>query len=186
MVAIDANTLSLLIYPSKHVLTDFRNNSPIDRASEKAEYIVTLADIDGESIIVPAPALAEALTPVADRIDEYIKELQSMERLKICSFGFKAAIELAIRSHKAMSAGDKRDGVNEPWQKVKYDRQIVAIAKAEGASGIYSTDRGVHAHAEVFGLKGLHLGDVRLPMKQQNLSLSLTEVPTPVIIPEKV
>ena len=39
-----------------------------------------------------------------------------------------------------MAEGNKKDGSGEPWAKIKYDRQIVAIAKVIGASAIYSDD----------------------------------------------
>ena len=41
---------------------------------------------------------------------------------------------------EAMAAGDKKGDVTCGWQKVKFDRQIIAIARVAGARCIYSHD----------------------------------------------
>ena len=51
---------------------------------------------------------------------------------KSCPFGTRAAVEAAAAHREAMLAGDKREGSSASWAKVKFDRQIVAIAKVEG------------------------------------------------------
>jgi hypothetical protein len=40
----------------------------------------------------------------------------------------------------AVDAGDKRVGSDATWAKVKFDRQIVAIAQVRRATAIYSDD----------------------------------------------
>jgi hypothetical protein len=169
MKAIDANILSLLIYPSKYQLVDFRTKLPIDRAVDRAWQIVEQADADSEPILVATPALAEALAGGTHNIQAYLDEISKIERLKIFPFGIKASVELAIRTRKALDSGNKRDGVEASWAKVKYDRQIVSIAKVEGASVIYSTDEDVHKHGLVWGIETWHLADVKLPIKQGKL-----------------
>ena len=53
----------------------------------------------------------------------------------------RAAIETAAATLAAVGRGDKRSGLaDSPWQKLKIDRQIVAIAKSRGIRVIYSTD----------------------------------------------
>jgi len=74
-------------------------------------------------------------------------------------FDQRAAVEAAGAHRTALLAGDKKEG-NDNWAKVKYDRQIVAIAVVEHASHIYSDDsdmrRLVSKHnIEVVGLNDL-------------------------------
>lgn len=65
-----------------------------------------------------------------------------------------------MRTKTAKTSGDKRDGIEAPWQKVKYDRQIVAVAKTERAAVIYSTDKHIHEHAKLWGIRVMHLADL--------------------------
>jgi len=44
-------------------------------------------------------------------------------------FDEMAAIELAAREVEDRKSGDKRGGVSAPWNKVRFDRQIVVIAE---------------------------------------------------------
>lgn len=62
----------------------------------------------------------------------------------------------------AINAGDKRGGVSAPWNKIKFDRQIVAIAKINNISMIYSDDRGL---AQVSAAQGISVTTVsQLPL----------------------
>jgi hypothetical protein len=50
-----------------------------------------------------------------------------------------------------------------PWQKVKIDRQIIAIARSEQASRIYSTDEDLRKISNLEGIKAFDLSDMQLP-----------------------
>jgi predicted nucleic acid-binding protein len=163
MVLFDAAILSLAIDRRSRIPIDFRTGKPIPEARERVDSLINGLERDGEVILIPAPALAEALVTLADKAIELTEHLENRTCFHIKAFGKREAIELAIRTHKAIVAGDKREGVEEPWQKVKYDRQIVATAKTEGATAIYSSDKGVHEHAKLWGIPVLHLADVPLP-----------------------
>ena len=67
----------------------------------------------------------------------------------------------------ALTRRDKRDGVEGTWAKVKFDRQIVAIAKTFGARSIYSEDKGLRQIAEREGLTALKVADIKIPQKDQ-------------------
>lgn len=47
--------------------------------------------------------------------------------------------------------------------KIKFDRQIVAIAKAEGAHTVYSDDDDVHNYAARADLNAFRTSDLELP-----------------------
>jgi hypothetical protein len=84
-----------------------------------------------------------------------------LPRFVIREFNERAAIELAAVIRRALDARRnmdpaldseiKRDGVEATWAKVNFDRQIVAIAKAEPVSVLYSTDKDVHTFAKLNG-----------------------------------
>jgi len=91
-------------------------------------------------IIVPTPALSEVLIGAGDAAPAYLDILNRSSRFKIVPFGERAAVEAADAHRRAIDAGDKREGLDSTWAKVKYDRQIMAIAKVENADCIYSND----------------------------------------------
>ena len=57
--------------------------------------------------------------------------------------------------------------------KIKFDRQIVAIAKVEGATAVYSDDKNVVAYAREAGLEGYRLADLPEPPEDPQHSLPL-------------
>lgn len=64
----------------------------------------------------------------------------------------------------AENHSDRRGGNPEASKtKIKFDRQIVAIAIVEGAAVAYSDDRDVITYAKEAGLKGYRLEDLPLP-----------------------
>ena len=78
-----------------------------------------------------------------------------------------AAIELAAIEHEARGKGDKRGGSAAPWTKVKFDRQIVAIAKAHGATRFYSDDEDVIKFGTKAGLEVISTWNLPLPAAKQ-------------------
>jgi hypothetical protein len=77
-------------------------------------------------------------------------------------------------TRSALDQGDKRGGVEAPWNQVKFDRQIVAIAKVAGVMAIYSDDRPLRSFAGQQGLRVVGLADLPLP-QQPELPLATTE-----------
>jgi hypothetical protein len=63
----------------------------------------------------------------------------------------------------AHDKGDKRSGVDSPWQKVKFDRQIVAIGKVRRVRCIYSTDPDLKTFGQMAGIEVCHIADLQTP-----------------------
>lgn len=175
MWAIDANILSFIIYPASSAPPDFRTGLSIERSHERAEQILAEAELSGEIILIPSPAFSEALVMVAENIGPYLQAFSDSSRFSIGPFGTKAAVEVAIRTRAAKDSGNKRDRIIAPWPKVKYDRQIVAIAHAEGASAIYTTDLDIYKHGALWNIPVRHLADVVLPPKQSFMTFVTEE-----------
>jgi hypothetical protein len=169
MIAFDCSVLCLTIYPNAGIPYDFKTGLPIDNAKARVDGLIVESEKSGEIILIPTPALSETLVVVAPSIQNYLDELANQAYFKVVPFGERAAIEVALRTKLAINQGDKKEGVPSAWDKVKYDRQIVAIAKVEGASIIYSTDRHIHAHAGLWGIKVLNISDLPIPAKQGGL-----------------
>jgi hypothetical protein len=65
----------------------------------------------------------------------------------------------------------KRDGSDETWAKIKFDRQIVAIAKVHNATKIYTDDRGLRAIAERASIAVAGIGDLPLPSSEAQMEM---------------
>lgn len=180
MVVFDATVFTIAIYDNAGVPNDYRTGKPVERAKERVARLIEDLERDGESILIPAPALAEALVCVAEHAERYVNAIEDHSCFQIQPFGTKEAIEIAIRTKDAIKAGDKKDGVQSPWQKVKYDRQIVATAKAQRATVIYTADRDIIQHAALWNVRAVHLADLptragEQPKLYEALTPDLTE-----------
>lgn len=140
MIAIDPNILSMIIYPGTSVPDDHRTGQPIALARERANQLVEEASRNKESVLIAAPILAEVLVVVASR------DRGLCHGTGAVAYSPNQAVRCALRTRAAKDAGDKRDGARDSWAKVKYDRQLLAIAKVEGVGEVYSTDAGVLTH----------------------------------------
>jgi hypothetical protein len=78
-----------------------------------------------------------------------------------------AAVEAALMTRAALSTGDKRGGLGAPWAKVKFDRQIVAIAKVARATMIYSDDADVRTLAAAENIPVIGLAELPLPAQPE-------------------
>ena len=61
----------------------------------------------------------------------------------------------------------KRGGSGSPWAKIRFDRQIVAIARTNGAKRIYSDDKDLAKFATKLGIEVVPTWDLPLPAAKQ-------------------
>ncbi len=163
MIAMDAGVLSLMIYRSSAVPKDFKDGKDIEHARERIDALIKKIDGESESIVIATPALSEALVVVAPDVQRHVAEIESQACFKIRSFDKRAAIEVALRVKRAKEAGDKKEGIAAAWDKIKYDHQIVAVAKVEGVTEIISMDRDIHKHGELWGIPVRNVSQLPIP-----------------------
>jgi hypothetical protein len=110
-------------------------------------------------------------------------------RFQLLPFDSRAAIEASELIAKIKASKDPWS----TWAKVKFDIQIVAIAKAEGASAIYADDEDIERYAKRVNIPVIRICDLPLPAvepepeseseaipvgKQQTLNLAPGEAPS--------
>ncbi|MEH6698322.1 MAG: hypothetical protein V7672_06460 [Brevundimonas sp.] len=117
----------------------------------------------GETIAIPTPALSELLVLAGDAGPALLAAVHKSARFKIVEFDVRAAVEVAAMTREAERAGDKRAGSFEPYQKIKVDRQIVAIARVTGVNVIYSDDGNLRSFAERLGMTVVRSWELPLP-----------------------
>jgi hypothetical protein len=146
-------------------------------------------------IIVPMPALAEFLVGADLAAVDAMQKLERKTYVLPAPFDRMAAFECAQLDRAALGGATfgrkagtatskvdangsaaKKDGVSEPWQKIKIDRQIVAIAKANGARLIISEDAGVRGNALRVGIATRTIGELELPAEARQGKLELVVV----------
>jgi hypothetical protein len=166
MVVFDASVLLFVL--DEHV------NASVSRAKERVEYLIETLSKTGETIIIPTPALSECLVHAGPAGPEYLNIIGRQACFRVASFDERAAVEAAARTYEARQLGERRGGNPEASKtKIKFDRQIVAIAIVEGAAAVYSDDRDVITYAKEAGLKGYRLEDLPLPPEDPQTSLPL-------------
>lgn len=175
IVAVDATTLLLLVNPDADPPEDPATGKRLTKAKERVERLIEEVDAQKGTIVIPTPALAEVLVRAGDAAPAVLDRLNRSARFKIADFDQRGAVELAAMTREALRSGDKFEGIAEPWQKVKFDRQIIAIARVNNASVIYSDDSGVASFGSKAGLSVIKSWELPLPVRQDDLFTRCTD-----------
>ncbi len=168
IIVVDSTSLVLLINPDANPPTDPNTSEPLKFAKERVEFLISSLT-SRDSLIVPTPVLAEVLVKAENGGPELLQQISDLSRIRIVPFDTKAAIETAYMTREATEAGDKKSGSDQPWQKVKFDRQIIAIARAAGASKIYSDDEDLAKFAKKIGIEVISTWDLPVPAIEEDL-----------------
>ncbi len=174
LVAFDTMVLGAYLHP------DAAYPKPVDRVPERLKHLVEALEAGHATIIIPTPALSEFLVLAADDTAAYLAELTNSAVFAIEPFDLKAAIEAAESQRRALDTGDKKSGAAGTWQKVKVDRQIVAIARVHGVDELYSDDDDVRRLAESDSVPVKGIADLSLPPVDPQAPLFSDQEPDPV------
>jgi hypothetical protein len=68
--------------------------------------------------------------------------------------------------------------IDAPWSKIRFDRQIVAIAKVNAATAIYTDDNKLIAFANLHDIPCIRIADLPIPDSARQLGLPLPSPPT--------
>lgn len=153
MIALDAG-----------VLIAHRNAKCPEDTRIRAEALIARATKLGQRIILPSPAVAEYLAGMQDAAAAAAAAdiINSSRAFRVAAYGERAAMETALILNKIKNKQmRKAEGVT--WAKAKFDWQIAAIAKVEGARLIFTTDSDVVRAAGHFGIEGMLIQDMPLP-----------------------
>ncbi len=178
MVVFDSSVLLLVLDPKVEPPIDPATDRPVERAAERIEHLISTLAKAGEKIIIPTPVLSEVLIYAGPAMQRIITDLNSQACFRIADFNQKAAIEAALSMRDALDRGGLRvDAANpdDTKTKIKFDRQIVAIAKAEGAHTVYTDDNSMIGYAQKSKLHGIRTADLDLPPEEPQQSLDLND-----------
>ena len=136
-VAVDASFLRAFLDPAVR--------------SEPISSLVQKLSIENVKVIVPTPSLAQVLTRSPGMAQDWMQVLNGNSCFQVRPFDDKASFELA--QVLGESATNLRDIL-------RFDRQIVAIAKVYGVSVLYADDEQVTQFAEECGILAKRLKDL--------------------------
>ena len=161
-VAFDNTMLSILLNPEGKVPNDRATGEPVIFAQERAQAIVLQIQKERRKIVIPTPALAELLTVIGPDAQQYVNMIGRSRVFDIASFDAKCAAELALLNRDTFASHDRKTKL-EPYQKIKIDRQIIAICRANGVAEIYTDDRGLSERARMCGVVAIGIADCPIP-----------------------
>ena len=123
-------------------------------------------------VIIPALVVAEYLIKAEAAGKALLDALLRSRFVEIAPFDHVAAVECAAMQEAASATGNKRAplGRDIAWQKVKVDRQIVAIAKVR-ADRIVADDKEIHELAAAASITVQRVSDLPLPVWAQQLGI---------------
>ena len=164
-VAFDSNFLSLVLHPSAKPPLDPATKEPLSDVSGRMDSLIEKLNKGGDKVIIATPVLAEFLVLAGEDGNQYLSELHNLANIYIRPFDTRAAIELVSFELNSRRLGSKRGPVesDRPWQKVKIDRQIVAIAKVQNVQTLFADDGDVRTLAEYEGIQVTSSWELALP-----------------------
>ncbi|HOD71939.1 MAG TPA: PIN domain-containing protein [Deltaproteobacteria bacterium] len=178
MIVIDTTTMLLLMFPGKvRAPIDTKTKLPVDRVEARIEGLISQIRENKSKVIIPSPAFSELLVKAGQDTQALIDMINKDPVFRIEPFDTMAAIEVAIMARNDI-AGDQRSGADEDVitkAKLKYDRQIVAIAKVHGAKIIYSDDRHIHELCNILGLEAIRLQDIPVPANKAQTTIDFPD-----------
>lgn len=168
ILAVDSSALALLVNPAADPPEDPKTGQPVLHVRERVEHLIAGIGAS-DTLVIPTPVLAEAMVRAEEGGPGLMEALRGLARVKIVPFDLRAAVETAQMTREALLAGDKRSGSDAPWQKVKFDRQIIAIARVQAATRLYADDRDLVTFARRLGMDVFSTWDLPAPPRVDDL-----------------
>ncbi|WP_423604266.1 hypothetical protein [Sphingomonas sp. MS122] len=138
IVAFDASALVYLLDESA-APPKGEDGQPISNCQARVSHLIAELQRTKSKIVIPAPSLAEVLVYGGAAAADWLSILNTSRHISIAPFDERAAIEYAVMERERLNGPGKLS----PRAKAKFDHQIVAIARVEGAGQIYSDDSDI-------------------------------------------
>jgi rRNA-processing protein FCF1 len=173
MVVFDTSVLTLAFDHDARAPIDPATGLPLTRCKERIDYLLQTMSAAKQRVLIPTPVLAEYLVRGGKDKGQRLQEFLSSKSFSIVPFDVKAAVECSIIEDGDSQSRAKPLSENESKAKVKFDRQIIAIAKASGAKTIYTGDKNLAARARENKLHVVMTTDLPLPPEEAKMKLDV-------------
>jgi hypothetical protein len=169
-VGFDNTFLSILLNPKARIPEDPATGQPLSAAKQRAEFLVAKLSKARQKVILPAPAVSELLTAIGPTSQEYLSIISRRRMFSVAAFDMLAAVELAVLNREIFLEQDVKNNA-EPYQKVKFDRQILAILRVCNADTIYTDDVGLAKRAKLCGITPVSTSSLPIPDDEKQLQI---------------
>lgn len=168
MIALFDTGFLYVLFDANAKIPPARDMKPIARGRERVEYLVhSLTEARSTKVILPAPALSEFMLLAHEDWAGYLALIRKTSVFQIAGFDVPESVELVEHWFRHGDGKRLRYGTQQTWAKLKYDRQIVAIAKTNRVDLVYSTDNDIHKLCMEAGIKSMGIEDLPMPPPQQ-------------------
>ncbi len=161
-VTIDTNVLLFLLNDKTPAPIDPQTGIITSQCADRVNNLIKSLAKTKEQIIIPTPALAEALVCAEEAAPAYLGIIEKQKALRVADFNQLAAIEAACLLADVYKAGEKPSG-GAARSKFKFDIMIFAIAKLNGSRAIYSNDKDIIKLGKKYSMNVIGLADMPLP-----------------------
>lgn len=173
-VAVDATTLSVLLNPRAGIPPDPSTGQPVEFGRERILGFIATMEKERRKLIIPTPVTAELLTAIGPTNADFIRIINRKAVFESPPFDEVAAIELAFINRDIFASLDQRNKL-EPWQKVKVDRQILAIARVANCEKILTDDGSLANRARLCDIEPIGIASLPIPEKSRQGELQLED-----------
>ncbi|MGF1651307.1 MAG: type II toxin-antitoxin system VapC family toxin [Hyphomicrobiaceae bacterium] len=175
MIVFDASVLLLLLNPETPPPNDAATGQPVTRCKDRIEYFIAQLTQQREKIIIPTPALSESLIKAGDAAPQYLDIMRNSRFFQVSPFGPTAAVEAAELMRKRIARlGTLKGDALDSRAKVKFDLQIVAIARVTRATKIFTDDEGLQKLAKSYFIAADGIASLPLPPEDAQTELDFT------------
>lgn len=136
-----------------------------DRRDARIRGLITDTRTARERLIVPAPVLAEFAVKARD---EEIDFITSQNIFQVAPFDAIAALECGFMIRDVFATESKQDR-----HKIKFDLQILAIAKVCRATRLVTNDNQLRKRASALGIAAISILDLPIPDSERQIPLGL-------------
>jgi len=160
--AFDTSVLVLLLDSDAQVPGNPETGKPVEQVKERIDYMMEGIEKEKHKIIVPTPVLGEILEKAtAQTAQAYCERIQKDKSFEIVPFDILAAIEVAELHRTAWKTESVGPDVSR--QKVKVDKQILAICKVHEVKICYTDDQNMQRLGEQIGIQTQGIAELPLP-----------------------
>ncbi|MDR5757917.1 hypothetical protein [Caballeronia sp. LZ035] len=162
MVVFDTSFLALAFDGDYKVPLDPTTREPLTQCAERINHLIRTLSVSKQRILIPTPVLAEYLVEGGHDKDKRLQVFAGSRAFSVVPFDQRAAIECAM-IEDGDSKRKRKLTPNETKAKVKFDRQVIAIAKANRVEALYTGDTTLAKHAAENGLNAILTWEVPMP-----------------------
>lgn len=164
VVSVDSCLLTAIVNGACSLPVDPVTKQPIPDAHRILDYWFKTLSQNSTQLVISTPVLSEVIHRSGLAVLQAVGQLKRNRAVAIKAFGEREAIELAeANRHHSKPRGKDAS----PWQKVKLDRQIAAVAKCCQVDIFYTMDGDLKKAAEQMGLVVHAISDMPKPPAEQ-------------------